>query len=65
MDTGGDLSKLDEVWTFEEDVDIMDKIDKVEKTEVVQTDLLPSIMIQIVFLIISNVCYWFTHSIMI
>ena len=39
--TGGDLSKLDEVWTFEEDVDIMDRIDKVEKTKAVQTDLLP------------------------
>ena len=40
--TGGDLSKLDEVWTFEEDVDSMEKIYKVDKTEVVQNDLLPS-----------------------
>jgi len=40
--TGGDLSKLDEVWTFEEDVGVMERIDIVDKTEVVQNDLLPS-----------------------
>ena len=40
--TGGDLSKLDEVWTFEEDVDVMERIDIVDRTEVVQNDLLPS-----------------------
>ena len=40
--TGGDLSKLNEVWTFEEDVNIMERIDVVDKTKVVQNDLLSS-----------------------
>jgi len=39
---GGDLSKLNEVWTFEEDVNIMERIDVVDKTKVVQNDLLSS-----------------------
>jgi len=40
--TGGDLSKLDEVWTFEEDLDVIERIDKVDNTKVVQNGLLPS-----------------------
>ena len=34
--------KLDEVWKFEEDLDVVERIDEVDKTEVVQNELFPS-----------------------
>ena len=37
--TGGDLSKLDENWTFEENLDVIKKIDKVDRNEVIENNL--------------------------